>query len=120
MQESPPIMSIHEGNRMFKPLLERFLMGVVGRLKEVSLAIESSDLQTLQEATHRLKGSAATFGFPQLTVSIAKLEESFSTGVVEFSSRGEPAKCFNSLVNQCARLSSNGKPIKIDQSLLLL
>jgi HPt (histidine-containing phosphotransfer) domain-containing protein len=119
MFKSPPILSIYEGNQMFKPFLERFLLGVVDRLRDLSVALESDDPKTLHDATHKLKGSASTFGFPQLSISIAKLEDSLTKDAVQLSP-GERVKCFNSLVKQCARLSANGSSIQMDQGMFLL
>ena len=66
LQKSQPLLSIHENNPVLQPLIGGFMSGVLDRLGELSSAIASDDLAATKRVAHQFKGSASTYGFPQL------------------------------------------------------
>ncbi len=55
-------------------LISQFKAGLPGYLAGLQKAEQANDLRTLQDLAHQLKGSAASFGFPELTEQAKILE----------------------------------------------
>lgn len=120
MQDALPLLSIHEGNPTLQPLIGRFLDSISERLLELRTAVENNDIDGIKRVSHKFRGSASTFGFPQVAVSIRRVEDGFIQYAGHLAQWPDVAATYNRLVNQCARLSSNGNTCTLDLPALIL
>lgn len=120
VQESLPLLSIYEGNSSLQPLIARFVTSIKDRLEEFHSSILNRDLEGVKRNSHKFRGSAATFGFPQVAASVRRVEECF---IQHLSGQTKPADivaAFDRLIDQCNRLCTNGSTCKIDSNKLLI
>jgi HPt (histidine-containing phosphotransfer) domain-containing protein len=110
-----PLLSIHEGNSDLQPIIPKFLETVTERLSEMKEAITQNKIDDLKSICHKFRGSASTFGFPQVATSIVRVEDCF----IQFKSGLTPLSktiaAYNRLVHQCSRLSTNGWKTDVTQ-----
>ncbi|MEM9372280.1 MAG: Hpt domain-containing protein [Planctomycetota bacterium] len=60
----------------FKEILDSFVGELPNRIEQLERAVAESDIQTVRTMSHQLKGCAAGYGFDELGVRAAELEES--------------------------------------------
>jgi HPt (histidine-containing phosphotransfer) domain-containing protein len=60
-------------------LIDMFVQGLPDYLSRLQQAEAEQDLSALQDLAHQLKGSAASFGFPQITDKAKVLEKALKT-----------------------------------------
>ena len=114
--ESMPLLSIHEGNPSLQPLISRFLATVEERIKELHSALLTRSLTDLKRVAHKFRGSASTFGFPQVASSIARLEDQFILFHDQKCGFEQVVAAFEKLFHQCGRLCSKGFSCNLDAS----
>lgn len=114
MQDSLPLLSIHEGNPSLQPLIARFIASIGDRLIELRDGIVKEDRDAVKRAAHKFRGSASTFGFPQVSASIRRVEDTFLQIPNNASASAELASAYSRLISQCARLSSSGTSCQLD------
>ncbi len=71
----------------FSPLLEEYIGEFPQRRTEITEAIEAGDVEKLRLIVHRLKGTAANYGFPQISRQAATCEAAMTGGVVNQQAR---------------------------------
>lgn len=69
-----PIISVYAGDELYRPLLEEFVTGLAHRLHEILSAAQKPDLTDMRRLSHKLRGSAAIYGFPQLVDVLHEFE----------------------------------------------
>ncbi|MEO2047739.1 MAG: ATP-binding protein [Pirellulales bacterium] len=62
-----PFISEKVADSQFKPLLEKYLSRLPGMLDQLQMARHGEELDELCTVVHRLRGTAANYGFPQIT-----------------------------------------------------
>lgn len=65
---STPIVSKFANDPVLGPLLKEFLIDLPTQLDEIFAAIHAHDFSEVIRLCHRLKGDAATYGFPELAL----------------------------------------------------
>jgi signal transduction histidine kinase/CheY-like chemotaxis protein len=78
MEEIPQAISSTHDNEM-QALIDLFVKGLPDYLARLEQAETDSDLTSLQDLAHQLKGSAASFGFPEITEQAKTLEKVLKT-----------------------------------------
>jgi DNA-binding response OmpR family regulator len=73
-QEPRAIASEKAGDARFQPLLEKYLARLPGMLDQLQVARAEGEFDTLCTVVHRLRGTAANYGFPQITAAADKCE----------------------------------------------
>ncbi len=102
------------------PLIERFIVSVPGRLQELRDVILQRNAEDVRRVAHKFRGSASTFGFPQIAAIIKGVEEVFLRQQVSASVDMELLGQFNRLVKQCTRMSTRGFVLPAETTALLL
>ena len=77
---SPPqrlVSQLLSENADLRDIVEQFVGGLSGRLEEFRQAYEALDWERLGLLAHRLKGAAGSYGYPDLGVLVAVMEQSF-------------------------------------------
>lgn len=69
-----PITSRHAGNELLRPLLAEFAAGLTDSVAGLRRAAAAGDGMELARLSHRFKGEAATYGYPELAEAIERLE----------------------------------------------
>lgn len=75
MLNGEPVYSIFHDNAIYKPLIKEFTKNLPTRTSELEQAVESEDLESIKFFAHRIKGAAASYGYPKLTSLAADIEE---------------------------------------------
>ena len=73
------LVSDRVADSRFQPLLEKYLARLPGMLDQLQSARAEGDLDTLCTVVHRLRGTAANYGFPQITAVADKCETALRT-----------------------------------------
>ena len=68
------VSSLLEHDPVMIKLVKRFVSGLPDTIKEIKTLTENEDWIELAEALHKLKGTAANFGFEKLSAITAKME----------------------------------------------
>ena len=96
------IVSTLAGHPTLGGLVEGFVERLPKRLEELSSAFDSSDLGTLENLAHGLRGAGGTYGFKLLTEAAEKLEECIKQG----GAHSEIAAAMDRLTRVCQRVSA--------------
>jgi signal transduction histidine kinase/CheY-like chemotaxis protein/HPt (histidine-containing phosphotransfer) domain-containing protein len=64
----------------YKGLVAQFVAGLPKRMEEIDQAMTKNELDAVRIIAHTLKGSGASFGYPQLTEPAAQLEQAARQG----------------------------------------
>jgi len=86
--QSSVFYSIYEDDELYQDLLGGFVASLGPRLQEIANAVTQGDTPELRRLTHKLRGSAALYGFPQIVDALQKVEKD--------------AKCLCDLITTCA------------------
>lgn len=65
--ESSPLISTLAQDEKFAPILRQFLSKLPGLIEQITIARREGQDDKLRLIVHRLRGTAANFGFPQIT-----------------------------------------------------
>jgi signal transduction histidine kinase/CheY-like chemotaxis protein/HPt (histidine-containing phosphotransfer) domain-containing protein len=71
----PPIISTYQEDNDFMHLVRDYAGSLTGRLAELRAALKVGDMARVIKLGHLLKGSAATYGYPILSVMAGELEQ---------------------------------------------
>lgn len=83
LHDGEPVLSRYAQDRLIGPLLVEFVKDLAPQVDALASATASADLAELGRLSHKLKGEAATYGYPEL----ARL----ASAVEELARRGSPA-----------------------------
>ncbi|MGZ5818290.1 MAG: ATP-binding protein, partial [Burkholderiaceae bacterium] len=72
----------------FKELVMQFVAGLPEHAEQMKKAAAIHDLETVRGIAHTLKGAAASFGYPDMTDSAARLERAIKMGQAELIENG--------------------------------
>jgi HPt (histidine-containing phosphotransfer) domain-containing protein len=87
--EAPwPIFSKYAGDGIVGPLLKDFVADLPAQLSALFAAAQLPDRSEANHLSHRLKGDAATYGYPELAHAAHELEQATKAGVTPL----EPAQ----------------------------
>lgn len=107
-KEIAPILSIYEGDPVYQPLLDDYVAKLPERLLDVCKSFRSQDIPEVKRQLHRFKGSAATYGFPQIANLFKNMEDTITA-----SHTASPHEVISSLttafehaVNVCALITT--------------
>ena len=64
-------------------LVGEYLAGLEGTVRVVEAARSAGDVHALRRAAHRVRGTAATYGFPALTDAAGRCEDALRTGTLD-------------------------------------
>ncbi len=104
--EAPDLDEEDAYTRELKALTDEFLAGLPSTLDAIQRAAESADWPALKLLTHTLKGTAGSYGYPQITAMAAEVEAQLSGG------RTEP------LVAMCATLIRRANRVVLQPAVL--
>lgn len=76
----PPMASNLAENPSFRPILEKYVAQLPQMIEQLELAREQADRETLNSITHRLKGTAANYGFANITETARSYQEQLREG----------------------------------------
>jgi HPt (histidine-containing phosphotransfer) domain-containing protein len=79
-QEHEPAADASGRDDEMQELIDMFVQGLPDYLSRLQQAEADQDLSTLQDLAHQLKGSAASFGFPDITAQAKTLEACLKSG----------------------------------------
>lgn len=74
------ISELLEDEPEFAPVVVGFIGNLANRVTEMNEALNTANWDHLRTCAHRLKGAAATYGYPELSKSAAALEDHASKG----------------------------------------
>lgn len=94
------IYSDFGGDPEMGELVEMFVAEMPDRINAIVESLGSGDLQSLQYATHQLKGAAGSYGFHQLTPYASEAESMVRSEQSEES----VCKAVHELIDQCLRI----------------
>lgn len=77
LSEQTPMLSKYHSNEIYGPLIVAFVDTLEDRLADMQEALEAGDWTALKKAAHKVKGAAATYGFPMLTEQAGHIENLF-------------------------------------------
>jgi two-component system CheB/CheR fusion protein len=80
VESSEPIRSERADDSKFAPLLRDYLKGLPTALREIERARENQDLDGLRNTAHRVRGTAASYGFLEVTDKAAECEDAIRSG----------------------------------------
>lgn len=69
-----PIFSIYADQELYQDLIEQFVFGLRQDLNTLEDAIESHKPQLISNIAHKIRGTAATFGYPGMASILAQVE----------------------------------------------
>jgi len=95
----PPIVSTLEVGPEVVGLITEFVTGLPERAAALERSLASDDLDGVADLAHRLKGSAAGYGFPSIMSAAANLEASARSGAAIWQVAG----CVQAVVALCRR-----------------
>jgi CheY-like chemotaxis protein len=75
-----PIRSARADDPCFRPLLQEYLGGLRSRLQALEQACDQEDLGEMSLLAHRLRGTGASYGFPQLSEAAGHCEDAIRSG----------------------------------------
>ena len=81
--EAPDLDDEDAYTRELKALTDEFLAGLPSTLGAIQRAAESADWSALKSLVHTLKGTAGSYGFPQITAMAAEVEAQLTGGSTE-------------------------------------
>lgn len=79
--QEAPLLSEYADDDDMTELIELFVRDLKSDIRRINVAMSDGDLESLGVLAHQLKGSAGSYGFPQLTVQADRLESCVRTGV---------------------------------------
>jgi CheY-like chemotaxis protein len=71
---APDLQEEDDYTRELRALTEEFCAGLPSTLSAIARAAESADWSALKALVHTLKGTAGSYGFPQITAMAAEVE----------------------------------------------
>lgn len=74
-ESDAPIVSRFIDDEIYRPLLVEFVSELAGHVSEIRTAVEAGQLAEACRLGHRLKGAAATYGFPELAAAASAIED---------------------------------------------
>ncbi|MFT5050155.1 MAG: CheY-like chemotaxis protein [Chlamydiales bacterium] len=80
-EPEPLLLSAYADDDDMTELIELFVRDLRSDIQRINVALTEGDLESLGMLAHQLKGSAGSYGFPQLTVQADRLESCVRTGV---------------------------------------
>ena len=101
------IYSDFGGDLEMGKLVEMFVVEMPDRINAIVESLGRGDLESLQYATHQMKGAAGSYGFHQLTPYAAEAESS----VREEQSEESVCRAVHELIDQCRRIRA-GKDLR--------
>ena len=69
-----PIRSPFADDPIFHPLVEAFVKKLPHEICQLSQALKANDIRTLCFLSHRLKGTTATYGYPEIAKLLGMVE----------------------------------------------
>ncbi len=79
----PDLEDEDDYTRELKALTEEFRAGLSSTLRAIDRAAESFDWPALKSLVHTLKGTAGSYGYPQITAMAAEVEAQLASGKTE-------------------------------------
>ena len=70
-----PIISIYAGEAIYAPLLAEFVADLSSNVAEIGEAIAERNSPKAQHLAHRLRGAAATYGYPEMAAAVGLIED---------------------------------------------
>ncbi len=70
-----PVLSRFANDPIIRPLLDDFVKDLIPMLGDLHSALDAANWNQLSRLGHKLKGEAATYGYPDLAALASKLEE---------------------------------------------
>lgn len=95
-----PLLSEYRLDADMVELVELFVSEMPERLDALAGAFRSGDLDRLRTESHRLRGAAGGYGYPQLTHAAARLEDALRGQCDLDAIRAE----FDELITLCQRV----------------
>jgi HPt (histidine-containing phosphotransfer) domain-containing protein len=74
-----PIFSLYADQELYQDLIEQFVLGLKRDLTSLEEAIGSHKPQLISNIAHKIRGTAATFGFPGMASILAQVENATRT-----------------------------------------
>jgi signal transduction histidine kinase/DNA-binding NarL/FixJ family response regulator len=105
---SSPILSSYHSQEIFKPMIKEFCQNLPSRIDEIKSALELESFGELKKVVHKMKGSAASFGYPQLSHEALKFENVMQAQPV---SSDELQTCVANLQRISERIISGSKTL---------
>ena len=68
------------GNPRFAPLIERYLGSFPSQIEAMRAQLAAGEFEALRTSVHRLRGTAANYGYPELTELAGACEDAIRTG----------------------------------------
>lgn len=99
--DTAPIKSTFAGDPEMKELVEFFVENMPERIAALEACANKGAIEQLSAIAHQLKGAGGSYGFPQVTESARRLEESTSAACSIDDVRRE----LDELVAICGRTS---------------
>ena len=78
--EAPDLEEEDEYTRELRALTEEFCAGLPSTLNAISRASEAADWPALKSLVHTLKGTAGSYGYPQITAMAGEVEGQLASG----------------------------------------
>jgi len=75
-----PLRSERAADPRFAPLLQEFIMNLGNSVREFEQVRRDQDLPRLQVLAHRLRGTATSYGFPEISGKAAECEDAIRSG----------------------------------------
>lgn len=75
MFQTEPVFSIFHDNAIYRPLIRDFTRNLPQRTTELEQAVNAGDIEGIKFFAHRIKGAAASYGYPKLTSLAAEIED---------------------------------------------
>ena len=100
--EAEPLFSEYASDTDMTELIELFVQDLKSDIRRVNAALSEGDLESLGVLAHQLKGSAGSYGFPQLTEQADRLETCVRTS----ADPGKLEREVADFVSLCRRVSA--------------
>ncbi len=79
-ESAQPLRSMRADDPAFAPLLEEYVASLPEVVEAIATAIRSRDVEQLRVHAHRLRGTSASYGYPEVTERAAECEDAIRTG----------------------------------------
>ena len=69
-----PILSTFADHELYQDLIEQFVIGLQQEIHDLDNAIINGNVQMIARVAHKVRGTAATFGYPAFAAVAEKME----------------------------------------------
>lgn len=101
------LVSQKAADARFRPLLEKYLSRLPGLLDQLQSARRDGERETLCAVVHRLRGTGANYGFPQITAIADECETALRTQAMPEQHLDESLDLLTSLVGMAIETAAN-------------